>query len=362
MDDETGRRLLERVEALVASQAAMSAAMAAMAAGQVPVAQPTITIRALFAEFEKLHSLDRSWRFNRNRLTPLVRLLGDRRACDLTPLLWAEHRAVRAGELDRYGKVPKPHTLNIELGRAKELLKFGVAHGFLRESALMHAKREKTISRRETWLDEDGLQLLLTGVEAISGELPQALLRAFILVCVDGMLRHNEARNLRRDSINREGVVELSAKVTKSRRRRTVVLTPRCLEAIAAVPTNYGDPRIFLNPTTKRLYSPMSFQLWFRTACAASGVDAMAVEGERVVIHTLRHSGASAADARGAQATAIRDAMGHAFLSTTEPYLHRHQAQGAKGLARLMHEGAELERRGPHGAPGFGSRSMPTEK
>lgn len=342
-------------------EARIAAAVAAAVRNEVAAisirrpAPPTITIATLFAEFEKTRASDRSWRENRNRLTPLVRRLGALPAANLTPLVWAEHRAARAGELNRFGTLPKPHTLSIELGRAKELLKFGVTHGFLETSPLAAAKREKTISARETWLDEDGVQALLGGIAEVPGERPKLLMRAFVLLCLDGMLRFNEARNLRRDRI-RDGVIELSAKAVKSKRRRIVGLTPRTLDAIAEVPPVIGDPRVFVNPTllkdgTRKLYSATSVRYWFRIACVASKVDALAADGERVVIHTLRHSGASAADARGASAMAIKEALGHSSLAITERYLHRHREAGARELAKLMAEGAERERRGPKTAP-----------
>lgn len=346
MEGDDARSLREQLAASSAAIAALTAAVSALTVSRAPVQAPTITIAALFDEFEKTRAGDKSWRVNRNRLLPLARRLGHLPAASLTPIAWAAHRSARAAERDRYGKLPKAHLLTIELGRAKELLRFGVANGFLETSPLANAKREKTISARETWLDEAGVQALLTGVDAVPGELPRLIMRAFILLCLDGMMRFNEALHLRRDRI-RDGVVELSAKSTKSKRRRMVGLTPRTLEAVAAVPPVVGRPQVFMNAATGSVYSESSIRYWFRIACVASGVDALAVEGERVVIHTLRHSGASAADARGASALAIKDALGHASLAVTEKYLHRHREAGARELAKLMHEGAERERRGP---------------
>lgn len=350
--DDDGR--LERLLAVVEAQGAR---LEALSVQRKP--EPTITIAALFGHFEKTRGSDASWRENRNRVVPLVRRLGALPAAHLTPLVWAEHRAARALEVNRFGSLPKPHTLTIELGRAKELLKFGVAHGFLESNPLAAAKHEKTVSQRETWLDEDGVQALLGGISEVPGTRPRLLMRAFVLLCLDSMMRFNEARCLRRDRI-RDGVVELSAKATKSKRRRTVGLTPRTLEAIAAIPPVLGDPRIFVNPVRRRdgtvaLYSATSIRYWFRIACVASKVDSLAAEGERVVIHTLRHSGASAADALGGSPLAIRDCLGHSSLAITEKYLHRHRASGAKDLARLLArlppEGAESDRKGPKGVP-----------
>lgn len=339
MEGDDARALREQI-------AALTAAVAALTAARVPAATPTITIATLFGEFEKVKRFTKSWKDHRNRLRPLIRRLGELPCAALTPLAWAEHKAARAGELDRTGKLPAPHTLNIEFMRAKEMLKFGVAMGLLDVNPLAAIMPEKSVSQRETWLDEAGVQQLLGGISAIQGERQQLMMRAFILLCLDGMMRANEARTLRRDQI-RDGVVVLSAKSTKSKRSRHVGLTPRVLEAIRDVPPVLGDPRIFVNPTTRRLYSHSTFSDWFSQIRFASGVNALAVDGERVVIHTLRHSGASAADARGASAMAIKDALGHSTLAITEKYLHRHREAGARDLAKLMHDGAARERRGP---------------
>jgi len=338
----------DEAAALRAQIAALTAAVNLLAAK--PKSEPTITVAALFAEFDMAHAGVKSWETNRYRLLPLVERLGMMPAAQLTPLKWAEHAAVRAATRNSFGRLPKPHLIGVELGRAKELLKFGVANGFLETNPLALAKRPKTISARETWLEEDSVQALLEGVSAVPGERNQLLMRAFILLCLDGMLRFEEARNLRRDRI-KNGVIELSAKSTKSKRRRTIGLTPRVLEAIADVPPVIGDPRVFVNPNRGRLYGPTTLRVWFRVACEASGVDALAADGERVVIHTLRHSGASAADARGASPMAIRDCLGHTSLAITERYLHRHRESGAQDLARLMAEGSEKERRGPKSVP-----------
>jgi len=62
-----------------------------------------------------------------------------------------------------------------------------------------------------------------------------------------------------------------------------------------------------------------------------------------VLIHTLRHSGATTADARGASPMAIKEALGHASISTTERYLHRHRENSARELAKLMSDGTARE-------------------
>lgn len=348
MGEDDARSADDRLARILAVVEAQGARIEALTVAVKPAS--TITIRQLFETFEKTRVMSRSWRNNRNRMVPLVRRLGDLPAALLTPIAWAEHAAERSKETHRYGREPDPHTISTELSRAKELLRFGVEAGLLAASPLEAAKGERTRSERETWLDEDGIQRLIAGCSEIRDERAQLIMRAFIPLCVDLMLRLNEARVIRRDRV-RDGTIELAAKSTKSKRRRILGFTPRVLEAIAQIPIVMGSPYVFANPQTGRPFSKSSLSDWFAAARSASGVDALAVEGERVTIHTLRHSGASAADARGASAQAIRDALGHTSLAITEKYLHRHKEAGARDLARLMAEGTEKERRGPQHAP-----------
>jgi integrase len=303
---------------------------------------PSVTISELFARYTDVRQHEKNWRHVRARLDHLIWRLGDLPASELTPLKWAEHRSARATDPSRYGRPPCAHTLNLELARAKEMLKWAVANKLLDENPLQAAKRTRAVSARESWISEEDLQRLLEAAgtllntRRINGQsrMP-AVLRAFILCCMDSMLRFNEARHLRRDRIAPDGTIELLAKETKTGRRRIVGLTPRTLAAIEAISTE--DPRVFFNPERGALYSEGAIRTWFRRACEASGVDSRVADGDvRLHIHDLRHSGASAADARGASALAIRDALGHTKLSMTERYLHHHQRKSALALSRLM--------------------------
>ena len=94
---------------------------------------PPITIAELYRRYAPTRQSEHSFRNIRTRLAPLIRRLGELDASALTPLAWAEHRAVRETEPATRGvrKPPCAHTLNCELGRAKEMLRFAVKSGLL---------------------------------------------------------------------------------------------------------------------------------------------------------------------------------------------------------------------------------------
>ncbi len=302
-----------------------------------------------------------NWPAIRVQLRGLVRRLGHLPSSELSPIVWAEHRAARATEPDHRRKLPAPFWLNVELSRAKELLKWGVANRLLEKNPLAEAKAERAISARETWLEAEDVEKLLTAADRVrdrrvvitrGGEWRGKSLRAFILCCVDTGMRKGEAIKLRWDRIGDDGIVELLARQTKSRRRRIVALTPRALEAMRAIPRGgrhvptgsvnptlraSDAPWVFLNVETGDRLSDKTMWAWFRQAVAWAGLDAKCAEGDgRLRLHDLRHTHASLADARGASPTSIRDALGHTNLAITERYLHKARTTSALDIARIM--------------------------
>jgi integrase len=299
-----------------------------------------VTIRTLYESFEAAHERDYSWRIVRNQLAPLVRRLGDTRACELTPAVWGAHRAARMKEPTRYKRPPAVLVLNFELGRAKELLNYGVESKLLAMNPLLGAKPERVVLGRETWLTEAQLQLLLKHCNRT--------MRAFVLLCADTGLRFNEARHLRHEWIRSNGAIEIPRRSTKTRRSRLVALTPRAqaaLEWLRARAELDGPPgeEYFVNPATGRLYSEGRFHGWFRAACVASGVDKCVAKGDvRLHMHDLRHTAAQAALRRGAPITAVQRMLGHSSLQTTTRYLH-HDDNEILRVAKLMDAGAKAE-------------------
>jgi integrase len=150
-------------------------------------------------------------------------------------------------------------------------------------------------------------------------------------------MRFNEARRLRRDQIGPDGVVELSARATKTRRRRFVALDQVALRAVEDVPAIVGDPRIFANARTGNLWNETSLRNWFRRALELAGLDAAVADGDGLLVpHDMRHTFASIAEEHDASPLDIRDALGHSSLATTERYLHRRQEAAARALAERM--------------------------
>lgn len=280
------------------------------------------------------------------RIYPLIRRLGDLPAPELNAVVWERHRSVRRTEPDHRGNCPIEYTLNVELQRTKEMLDWAVENDMLKFNPLKPAKNVKTQCGRETRLKQADVGGLLKACEQLRDTRKReehddgwtALrMKAFILCCFDSMLRFNEARHLRRDIIGADGTYNLSRTTTKGGKPRTVVLTPRTLEAIALLPTAPNTHYVFASLDTGKLLGQTYFRRWFRQACKRCGIDARCEPGDKqIVIHHLRHAGASEADEAGARPGAIKDALGHSRLATTEKYLHREKTESARHVAEKM--------------------------
>lgn len=328
---------IERLNRVVEDQAKALANVT----DDVPTHAPTLACLYWLWSTTKWH--EPSWYVCWKRIVPLINAIGDMPAMKLTPLAWSEHRSRRkdAGLKDI--------TLNIELYRAKELLNWAVSHRLIKYNPLATAKGEKTIMHRETWLTPDQIERLLVAAEDVVDErLPEGdddgfrgkALRALILLWHDSMLRVGESLSVRRDRIGGDGMLKLYASETKSKKARTVFLTPRTIEAIAEVPSDPGSPFVF-SRNGSRLHERTVWH-WWAKARKKAGVDANTAPGElRVRRHDIRASGASTADEQGARLTAIRDAMGHTHVATTEVYCRSKQADNARHVAEKMTEVAE---------------------
>lgn len=321
-----------------------------------PDAVNSLPIREVFAAYEQHRSADHSWAVICDRLAPLVRRLGDLPCGLLTPKKWAEHRRARMKELTFRGTPPNATTLNIELARAKTMMKWAAEEeqGFVSFNPLRDAKREKQKPPRRTWLTEADLQRLLVSGQPIP-ERARAMFKAFLLTAADTGLRFDEVRTLRRDRITEtdDGVVA-QIPDTKNRKAHLAGLTPRAWEALQEVPHCGSDFFFGNHHRGGKLFATSCIWRWFRLAAEDVGLDSIAAAGEiRVRIHDLRRSAASNAHNRGATLLEVQDMLNHSNPGITAQYVQRTNANAIR-VARLMERGANKERRGPHRSPNHG--------
>lgn len=289
-------------------------------------------MRALFERWEKVRRFTRSWRLERVRLEPLVRLAGDRLATDITPEAWSDLRAVRMYEASpRTGRRVSAATLDTELLRAKQMYSWAVVAGVLEANTLRAAQGAGARTERETWLTWEQVETLLHAAGA------NRFLYAAILVAVSTGLRLSEMLTLRHDRIGGDGQITINSVQTKSKRKRIVALSARALEAVQALPRHWTSPWVFWSRQTGRSVHGSTIEMWFRAAVEKCGLDAVCAHGDkRLRWHDLRHTHASLADQAGIGLKALRDQLGHRDSRTTERYMHREQADRALEIAAAM--------------------------
>lgn len=290
----------------------------------------------------------KSWRTIHARIIPLVDAMGSLPAPKLTQVIWDHHRSRRRlmGLADT--------TLNLELVWAKAMLAWAEENDIIRRNPLRNARTVEVISQRETRVRPSDLESILAACDDVVDKRKgdgdddgrrSLVVRAFALAYFDSLLRFNEARNLMHERIQPCGLVDLLASQTKSKRRRTVQLTPRTLEAVSAL----GSAGYVFTASDGTLISESTLRHWFNRARDLSGVNRLAtVKDKRVRAHDLRAGGATALDEAGARATAIQAAMGHASFQTTRAYL---RTPGNEAAAHCCDKMQEATRMGPRRAP-----------
>jgi site-specific recombinase XerD len=305
------------------------------------------SVNAVYWLFSDSRRHERSWRLHWQRLQPSLRGLGTVPAPEVTPIAWNRHVSARRHEEQRGGGTPSDITLNIELARLKAMLDWAVENRMIDFNPLRAAKRIKTRDQRETRLTPDDIDRILIEAESLRDQrlaeedddgCRSKMLQASALCWFDSMMRVSEARHIRRSLIQPNGDYRIPRDHTKTDAgERTVTLTARTLEAIKAIPVHPKSDYVFVNQHTGKLLSYHTIRRWFRWACERGRLDAKAAPRDRrIVIHHVRHAGATAADAAGVRPGALSTVLGHTDSRATARYIHREGVESAHHVAELM--------------------------
>ena len=280
-----------------------------------------LTVGGLYMAYRATRPRGRAWQMERNLLRPFVVAYWREfpGAVD-----WQAHRRARKRQKTRLGRPPCDLTLNLELAAVKRMLGKGS----------LSARPVRTRTRRESWFTAEQVDSLIDAARALRWRHQQRAFAGIASVMGDTGLRISEALSLRWDRITLRGVTSITGKGSKA---RVVALTPRTLTHLAAIDRHLTDPRVFLNHRRHTTYNPSTVRAWFRTAIEAAGLEGVKADGDLALVpHCLRHSFASIADERGAPASWIQQAMGHASSQTTSVYLHREEHDAAIRIAAIM--------------------------
>jgi len=261
------------------------------------------------------------------------------------PMEWSDYRDAPETHA-RYNVTSR----NVHLRRIKACLNWGVATGRIPYNPIAAVKHEKGKPKRETEISHDGEAAVLARVDK--------MMRAFVLAALDGAMRRGEARLIEWTDIDFEAAtVTLHASKTKSKRRRIVLLTPRALGALRALPKWPGCPWVFANPDTLQPYDSSTFWRWWRAAVDGAGLKPAPGDGS-VRYHDARATAVSRLSRLGAPVPAIQKILGHQNIATTMLYVRVHAQDVADAYALLV----KSQRKGPQRAGAQGATAPAKNK
>ncbi len=275
-----------------------------------------------------------AWKVQRTIGGHLVRLLGDRRAMDLTVDAARSYRATRRTEKNlgrrNTGAVPGQKTINNEIIVLLRVLRWGARQ---RPPVIPHDPLG-SIDRRDVMVPVDNVRLNVVddtpGAElSLVAFLAKAdpLDRALVLVAHSSGMRRREVALLEWRWINREQrLVTIPPGVAKGRlghrKGRTTIISEEALAAIdeyRATLSAEGQrrPHVFVNRRNLDPYVPNYLSNRFRKLQRRVGL--VGPSGP-VWLHDLRRSFITLARRRGEDAVNVMTLVGHSTLESQQRY------------------------------------------
>ena len=244
-------------------------------------AKPTISVRGL----RDLHwTLEGRYLRSSSDVARMGEVLctclgGDVIAADITAeMIETRWREVRKASLTRYGRAPRPATLNRELALLVRWFHLAVEQQVLKHNPATAVRAEEENNLRRTTLHRrETVDQLLAYCCPIA--------RAWALAGLSAGMRREEIADLDWDRIDEAtGVISLFD--TKTGTPRRVRVNRHGLAALLKLPKL--GPKVFWNVTRNRAYSMRQLERKFDRAVFKAGLQG--VGGEKITTHTLRHT------------------------------------------------------------------------
>lgn len=239
-------------------------------------------------------------------MTQLVRAFRTLPLEDLTPVLIERYKRERAQTL-------KPLTINNHLDRLRHLCHMAVRWGYL--------SRDPMVDVLPLRVDEASTRVLSDVEESVLIDSCHRRLQRVVQFALHTGLRMGELVSLSWRQIDwvRQTVTVESGRA-KSRRHRTIPLTPLALGILQELHEMTSDARVF---------GYRDFSSGFKLATRRA-------ELQGVTFHTLRHSWATRLVEAGVNVRTVQRWLGHASLKQTERYTHPSLAHEREAILTLM--------------------------
>lgn len=253
-----------------------------------------------------------SHKADRSRSRAVLSFFGELTDEEIQPGKVREFEDRRLTQRTRYGRPPRPASINREIMLIRAVLNWG-------------AKQDpplcKNKLRRLAMADEDNIKAGRV-TDTIMWKLRphmNEVIWALCLILYDSGMREMEGCLLKWSQFDHEtGRTRLLRSQVKGKKMaRLPRLTPRAIEAAMALPRECDY--VFGNPETGEAYHPRYLYALLEKACAAAGVTD--TDGQKITFHTFRHSFAYRARVEwGWSERTIMAVMGHKTRSAAERY------------------------------------------
>jgi integrase len=210
------------------------------------------------------------------------------------------------------------------LGLMSRCLRLALDWKLITENPAQGLKKYNEDNRRDRLMTDAELQRLMAVLDSDSARTACLAIKW----CVYTACRKGEAMHLKYSDVNRQtNTWTIQAADAKSKKRRVVPLNTGALAILNELSQGNDSGYVFLNSKNGERLQSID-KVWQRIRKAA---DLPA----DIVIHSLRHMGASMALSAGADLASVRDLLGHADIATTQKYLHasgKSVRQGTDGI------------------------------
>jgi integrase len=197
------------------------------------------------------------------------------------------------------------------LGLMSRCLRLAMDWKLITENPAQGLKKYNEDNRRDRLMTDSELQRLVATLDTD----PARTACLVIKWCLYTACRKGEALHLKFADINRDtNTWTIQAATAKSKKRRVVPLNSAALAILDELSQGNDSEWVFLNSRNGERLKSVD-KVWQRVRSTAN-------LPEDIVIHSLRHMGASMMLSSGADLATVRDILGHADISTTEKYLH----------------------------------------
>lgn len=250
----------------------------------------------------------------------------DMNIADMKAYHWSDFREWMRRELPAVS----PQVRDLILVRTRTMLNWAVKDERIAANPFSEVKKEHRPRKRGTRIMDDSL-------EKVRRAGPSPVAWAYLLAICDGGMRPGEARLLQWSQIDTEtGKVPLDETQTKGKKARPAWVTPRCLDAFAALPRVPGNPYVFASPKGKRPrpYSKAAMWRHYKAAALAAGLQPRVGDGS-VHAHDGRRGFATKLIKAGAGMHKVQKLLGHESISTTEWYVDMEDEDLEEAHSRL---------------------------